>query len=143
MKEFRFKIILILAAIVLSVYLLYPTFQDYQNTKSLNAALESKRNELKKLHPDLTKDQLNQMVTLTDDSIKVADPSILEARKKRVKLGLDLQGGMRVVLEVNTGKLLEKIANTPDDVFRKVLAEAQKESAVTDESVVDLSLIHI
>ncbi len=138
MKEFRFKIILILAAIVLSVYLLYPTFQDYQNTKSLNAALESKRNELKKLHPDLTKDQLNQMVTLTDDSIKVADPSILEARKKRVKLGLDLQGGMRVVLEVNTGKLLEKIANTPDDVFRKVLAEAQKESAVTDESVVDI-----
>lgn len=138
MKEFRFKIILILAAIVLSVYLLYPTFQDYQNTKSLNAALESKRNELKKLHPDLSKDQLNQMVTLTDDSIKVADPSILEARKKRVKLGLDLQGGMRVVLEVNTGKLLEKIANTPDDVFRKVLAEAQKESAVTDESVVDI-----
>jgi SecD/SecF fusion protein len=138
MKEFRFKIILILAAIVLSAFLLYPTFQDYLNTKSLNAALESKRNELKKLYPEFSKDQIDQMVTLAEDSIKIADPSIIDARKKRVKLGLDLQGGMRVVLEVNTAKLLEKIANNPDDVFKKVLADAHKESVVTDESVVDI-----
>lgn len=138
MKEFRFKIILILAAVFLSVYLLFPTYQDYQNTKSLTAALESKRNEFKKQNPNLTKDQIEQMVTLVEDSIKVADPSILDARKKRVKLGLDLQGGMRVVLEVNTAKLLEKIANNPDDVFKKVVDEAQKEAAVTDESVVDI-----
>lgn len=78
------------------------------------------------------------MVTLVEDSIKIADPSILEARKKRVKLGLDLQGGMRVVLEVNTGKLLEKIANNPDDVFKKVMTEAQAEALKTDESVVDI-----
>ena len=108
------------------------------SNKSLTAALESKRNEIQKLNPDLSKDQVNKMVTLVEDSIKVADPSILDARKKRVKLGLDLQGGMRVVLEVNTGKLLEKIAKNPDDVFKKVLAEAQKEAAITDESVVDI-----
>jgi preprotein translocase subunit SecD len=138
MKEYRFKIILILAFIALSVYLLYPTFQDYQNNKSLTAALESTRNKIQKLNPDLSKDQVEKMVTLVEDSIKIADPSILEARKKRVKLGLDLQGGMRVVLEVNTGKLLEKIANNPDDVFKKVLAEAQAEALKTDESVVDI-----
>ena len=84
MKEFRFKIILIVAAILLSVYLLYPTFQDYQNTKSLTASLKSKKNELIKLNPDLTKDQLEKRLTLVEDSIKIADPSILEARKKRV-----------------------------------------------------------
>ena len=138
MKEYRFKIILILAFIALSIYLLYPTFQDYQNNKSLTAALESARNKIQKLNPDLSKDQIEKMVTLVEDSIKIADPSILEARKKRVKLGLDLQGGMRVVLEVNTGKLLEKIANNPDDVFKKVLAEAQAEALKTDESVVDI-----
>ncbi|MBE0550970.1 MAG: protein translocase subunit SecD [Ignavibacterium sp.] len=138
MKEYRFKIILILAFIALSVYLLYPTFQDYQNNKSLTAALESTRNKIQKLNPDLSKDQVEKMVTLVEDSIKIADPSILEARKKRVKLGLDLQGGMRVVLEVNTGKLLEKIANNPDDVFKKVLAEAQAEALKTDEPVVDI-----
>ena len=138
MKEYRFKIILILAFIALSVYLLYPTFQDYQNNKSLTAALESTRNKVKQLNPDLSKEQVERLVTLVEDSIKIADPSILEARKKRVKLGLDLQGGMRVVLEVNTGKLLEKIANNPDDVFKKVLAEAQAEAFKTDEPVVDI-----
>jgi preprotein translocase subunit SecD len=138
MKEYRFKIILILAFIALSVYLLYPTFQDYQNNKSLTAALESTRNKVKQLNPDLSKEQVEKLVTLVEDSIKIADPSILEARKKRVKLGLDLQGGMRVVLEVNTGKLLEKIANNPDDVFKKVLAEAQAEALKTDEPVVDI-----
>lgn len=138
MKEYRFKIILILAFIALSVYLLYPTFQDYQNNKSLTAALESTRNKVKQLNPDLSKEQVEKLVTLVEDSIKIADPSILEARKKRVKLGLDLQGGMRVVLEVNTGKLLEKIANNPDDVFKKVIAEAQAEALKTDEPVVDI-----
>lgn len=138
MKEYRFKIILILAFTALSIYLLYPTFQDYQNNKSLTATLEATRNKVQKLNPDLSKDQVEKLVTLVEDSIKIADPSILDARKKRVKLGLDLQGGMRVVLEVNTGKLLEKIANNPDDVFKKVLAEAQKEALKTDESVVDI-----
>jgi SecD/SecF fusion protein len=138
MKEYRFKLILILAAIALSIYLLYPTFQDYQNSKKLTTELEAKRNEIKKLNPDLSKEQVEKLVTLAEDSIKIADPSILEARKKRVKLGLDLQGGMRVVLEVNTGKLLEKIANNPDDIFKKVLAEAQAEALKTDESVVDI-----
>ena len=138
MKEYRFRIILILAAIALSFYLLFPTYQDYQNTKTLTKELDQKRNELIKLNPNLTKDQLDQRVTLFEDSIKVADPSILDARKKRVKLGLDLQGGMRVVLEVNTGKLLEKIANNPDPVFKKVLTDAEKESMLTDESVVDI-----
>lgn len=138
MKEFRFKIILILAAVFISFYLLFPTYQDYQNTKSLAAALESKRKELKKQDPNLTKDQIEQIVALVEDSIKVADPSILEAKKKRIKLGLDLQGGMRVVLEVNTAKLLEKMANNPDDVFSKVIKEAQREASTTDESVVDI-----
>jgi preprotein translocase subunit SecD len=138
MKEFRFKIILILAAVALSIYLLYPTFQDYQNNKSLTATLDSKRTEFLKQNPDMPKEQLNKMLRLVEDSIKVADPSIVEARKKRVKLGLDLQGGMRVVLEVNTGKLLEKIANNPDDIFKKVLADAEIEAMKTDESVVDI-----
>ncbi|HMN49755.1 MAG TPA: protein translocase subunit SecD [Ignavibacteriaceae bacterium] len=138
MKEYRFKIILILALVALSIYLLYPTLQDYQNTKKLNAELNVEKTVLQKDDPKISKQQLNKQITIFEDSIKAADPSILEARKKRMKLGLDLQGGMRIVLEVNTGKLLEKIANNPDDTFKKVLAEAEKEAAKTDESVVDI-----
>jgi SecD/SecF fusion protein len=138
MKEFRFKIILVLAAIGLSLYLLYPTYQDYQDTKKLDAEIKIREALLKKEDPNISKQRMNTLIGLFKDSINVADPSILEAKKKRVKLGLDLQGGMRIVLEVNTGKLLEKIAKNPDDVFKKVLKEAEKETEKTDESVVDI-----
>lgn len=138
MKEYRYKIIFILAAIALSIYLLYPTFQDQQNSKKVAQLIDAKKSELLKENPGITKSQLNKMIALFEDSLKIADPSILEARKKRIKLGLDLQGGMRVVLEVNTGKLLEKIAVNPDATFKKVLTEAELESQKTDESVVDL-----
>lgn len=138
MKEFRYRFILILAAIVLSIYLLYPTFQDYQYSKQISSVLEEKRQELIQNNPDLTKAQIDRELRVIEDSLKLADPSILEARMNRIKLGLDLQGGMRVVLEVNTGKLLEKIANNPDQVFKSVLAEAEMESDRTDESIVDI-----
>jgi preprotein translocase subunit SecD len=138
MKEFRLRLIIIAAAIALSIYLLYPTYLDFQNSSDIKESLELKREQLKQSYPDLTKSQIDRLITTNEDSILAANPDIVKNREKRVKLGLDLQGGMRVVLEVNTGKLLEKLAKNPDETFRNVLAEAQKESEKTDESVVDI-----
>ena len=138
MKEFRLRLIIILAAIVLSIYLLYPTYLDYQNSKDIKKALSSISNQLKEENPNLTKSQLDKILRAKEDSIMASNPDILKDREKRVKLGLDLQGGMRVVLEVNTAKLLEKLAKNPDEVFKTVIAEAQKESETSDESVVDI-----
>ncbi len=138
MKEFRFKIIIILGLTALCIYLLYPTYVDYQNSNRMNKAIEQRKQELKRNTPGITSSQIDQKILVFEDSIKSADPSIVEARKKRIKLGLDLQGGMRVVLEVNTAKLLEKLAKNPDDTFKQVMKEAEKEAATTDESVVDI-----
>jgi len=138
MKEFRFKIIVIIAALALSVYLLWPTYKDYKNTKSIKEIVTEKQIELKRTYPEITKQDLQKKLIAIEDSIRVSDPSIDDARQKRIKLGLDLQGGMRVVLEVNTAKLLEKLAKNPDDIFKKVLSEAEKETALSDESVVDI-----
>ncbi len=138
MKEFRFKIIIILGVIALCIYLLYPTYVDYQNTKVMNKALEKRKQELKKDNPGMTTSQIDLRLAAMEDSLKTANPSFVEARQKRIKLGLDLQGGMRVVLEVNTAKLLEKLAKNPDETFRSVMKEAEKEAATTDESVVDI-----
>ena len=138
MKEFRFKIILIIAALALSVYLLWPTYKDYRNTKEINEVVQKERVELKESYPEITKQDLNRKLVAIEDSLRTADPSILETRQKRIKLGLDLQGGMRVVLEVNTAKLMEKLAKNPDDVFKSVLSEAEKEAALSNESVVDI-----
>ena len=139
MKEFRLRLIIIVAAVALSIYLLYPTYLDYQNSSDIKENLELKRLQLVKENPDLTKAQIDKLLRTNEDSILAANPDIAKNKEKRVKLGLDLQGGMRVVLEVNTGKLLEKLAKNPDETFRAVLAEAQKESERTDESVVDIT----
>jgi preprotein translocase subunit SecD len=138
MKEFRFRIVLVLAAIVLALYLLYPTYADYQNSQEVNKILDEKKQEFITANPDLTKTQLDKMLEVVEDSILSADREISKTRENRVKLGLDLQGGMRVVLEVNTSQLLSKLAKNPDDDFDEILKEAQDEAFVSDESVVDI-----
>ena len=138
MKELRFRLILILGAIALSVYLLYPTYVDYRNSQRIDKILETRKEQIVKEDPQLTKQLVDLRVTVIEDSIKAADPSIRDARAKRIKLGLDLQGGMRVVLEVNTAELLQKIAKNPDDTFKKVIAKAEKEAETSNESVVDI-----
>ena len=45
---------------------------------------------------------------------------------------------MRVVLEVNTATLLEKLAKSPDDEFKAALAQSEKEAAISNTSLVDL-----
>jgi preprotein translocase subunit SecD len=138
MREFRFRLIIIVAAIVLSIYLLYPTYVDYQNKGNIKETLQQKKEKLLQDNPELNQSQLDRILQVTEDSILTANPDIVKNREKRVKLGLDLQGGMRIVLEVNTGKLMEKLAKNPDDIFIEVLAEAEQEADETDESVVDL-----
>lgn len=138
MKEFRFRLIIIVAAIGLSAYYLYPTFQDYQNTQSIAKTLDAKTDSLKKSSTVISEDQLDKILITIEDSIKLADPAIREARQKRMKLGLDLQGGMRLVMEVNTAKLLEKLANDPDDNYRDILKSAVQEASLSDEPVVDI-----
>lgn len=138
MKEFRLRLIIIIAAIALSIYLLYPTYLDYQNSSDIKQTLASTSKQLLEENPDLSKAQITKILRAKEDSILAANPDIVKDKEKRIKLGLDLQGGMRVVLEVNTSKLLEKLAKNPDETFKIVLAEAQQESERTDESVVDI-----
>jgi len=123
---------------VLCIILLYPTYADYQNNKRISAILERTRSDLKVNNPEITNEEIENKLLTLEDSLKSADPSIAENKQKRVKLGLDLQGGMRVVLEVNTVKMLEKMANKPDDTFNRVIREAEREAAVSDEPVVDI-----
>ena len=138
MKEFRFKLVIIIGAILFSLYLLYPTYLDYQNGKKIKQVLEKDREQINKDDPGLSKTQVDNLLKVKEDSILAANPDIVKNRENRIKLGLDLQGGMRVVLEVNTGKLLEKLAKNPDEVFKTVMAEAEKESEQSDEPLVDI-----
>ena len=116
MKKHRVKIILIIAAVFLSLYFLYPTYQSYRYSEKL-ASLHG---------PD--------SLSYYDSHEK----EIRDARMKRIKLGLDLQGGMRVVLEVDVVKLLDNLAKNKDDVFNAIMAEIRQKAATSDQPLFDI-----
>ncbi|KAF0151834.1 MAG: preprotein translocase subunit SecD [Ignavibacteria bacterium] len=138
MKELRFRLILIFAFIGLSLYLLYPTFQDYQNSKNVSEALKPVEVKIKKNNPELTSSQIQDIVASKKDSILSTNLDYRSAREKRIKLGLDLQGGMYLVMEVNTAKLLEKLAKDPDQQYLDILKVAEAESKKSNENVVGI-----
>jgi preprotein translocase subunit SecD len=113
-RKNRGKIILIIATVLLSLYYLWPTYKDRQLRE--------------------------QMKTLTGaDSIQfleTKESDIRDARAKRIKLGLDLQGGMRVVLEVNVLKLIEDLAKNKDQSFADIIRDVREESKKSEESPV-------
>jgi SecD/SecF fusion protein len=115
-KKNRAKIVLVIAAVALAFYFLYPTYKDYRYTQQLKTKSGS--------------DSLSFLETNEKD--------IRDARLKRMKLGLDLQGGMRVVLEVNVVKFLKDMARGKDDAFNSVMAEIEKETQTTDETIISV-----
>lgn len=116
MKKNRFKIIVILFAVGLSLYFLYPTYKDYNYTQQLR--------------------------TLTGpDSLKFLEEhedDIRDTRFKRIKLGLDLQGGMRVVLEVDVLKLWEDMAKNKEEVFASVMTGVRDEARTSEELLINI-----
>lgn len=138
MKELRFRIIMIVSAILLCLYLLYPTYQDSRNNKEVDAKLVSIEAKIKKNNPSISNAELKDMRSSIKDSILANTPEYKSAREKRMKLGLDLQGGMYLVMEVNTAKLLEKLVKEPDDQFNQILKQSEADSKNTDENVVTI-----
>ncbi len=141
MRKYSFRLFLIALFTILSIYLLYPTYKDYQNTKEIKQKLEVLKAKKLKENPSIKKNELDKYLYQMEDSIRNSDPSIAETRAKRIKLGLDLQGGMYLALEVNTAKMFEKIADKKaDGTFYQVLKEAEKEAKTSDKPFVDIMI---
>ncbi|MDP3445543.1 MAG: protein translocase subunit SecD, partial [Ignavibacteria bacterium] len=138
MKELRFRLILIIGALALSIYLLFPTYQDYRNNNEVAKNLETVEKKIKTSNPTITKIELKDIIQSKKDSILTNNQDYRDAREKRIKLGLDLQGGMYMVMEVNTAKLLEKIAKDTDEQFNQILSDSETESKISDENVVSI-----
>ncbi|MCS7014254.1 MAG: protein translocase subunit SecD [Chloroherpetonaceae bacterium] len=114
MKNNGFRIGLTIAFILLSGWFLYPTVQDYFYNKKLRE------------------------FTSPEDSlafVKENRKSIEAAQEKRLKLGLDLQGGMHVVLEVDVLELLELKARNRDMVFDSIIAATRAAAEASNEKI--------
>ena len=75
MKELRFRAILIVGAIALSVYLLFPTYQDYQNNNRISEIVESIRDSINSANPSISDEELESILEFKDDSLRIADPT--------------------------------------------------------------------
>jgi SecD/SecF fusion protein len=113
---------MIILPIVAAGYLLYPTYQFYML------------------------DQERQSVANDSAALEEWDASHDEeyesAKQKRIKLGLDLRGGMYVTLEVDVMKLIEESADplSVDEDFIAIVEKTRKRTDNTDLDVLDTFL---
>ncbi len=114
----------IVLPVIASLYLLWPTFRAWQ-LGSTEATYKNSKDSV---------GLANFQRSHGDD--------LADAKAKRMKLGLDLQGGMYVTLEADVVKLLEESAQreTIDDIFRQVMDKTRKETENSDEEVLDVFL---
>ena len=124
----RFRIIIIVLALAASVWQLWPTWTYYQ----LNGEREV-------LLADTVGGDLAAAEALSRwDSLHYED--WLGAREGRIKLGLDLRGGIYTTVEVDIPELLYLTADKDlvDDTFEKVIAAVREEARLSDEPVIDI-----
>ena len=66
--------------------------------------------------------------------------TLKRCQELQISLGLDLQGGMNVILEVSVPDVIKSLAgeNAADPTFQKALAEAQKQANESTGDVIEL-----
>ena len=117
MKKNLFRIILTVVFIAAAIMYLLPTYQDYQINKQLAG---------------LTGQDSLDFVTKNADKIR-------KSRDGRIKLGLDLKGGMYVVLDVDVVKLLQDLTKKKDDqTLNQILDELRNVPETSDVPLIDV-----
>jgi preprotein translocase subunit SecD len=118
MQENGFKVFATLAFLALSLWYLFPTLQNY--------LMEERMEELP---PEERVDYVNDNYT-----------EIRDVSERALKLGLDLQGGMHVTLQVRMDALIRALATDTDAAFDQALATARERTDVTGDDFVDVFL---
>ncbi len=106
-RNTRNRFFIVLAVLVLAAYFLYPTVK------------------------------FSLMSDAEKDALKLENQkAFFNLKSKTINLGLDLQGGMHVVLEVDVKELLKRLAKNKDAVFLQALEEAEKRVEASDEDFI-------
>ena len=124
---------MIFLPLVGAAFLLYPTYEAGQ-LQEIKDRYDSKIEKAAK-----SGDQ-DKALSLTNEFSDKYGEDYNNARNKRLKLGLDLQGGIYVTLEVDVIKLIEESAvrEAKDDIFEKVIESTREEAKNSDEDVLQI-----
>jgi len=115
-KKNRGKIFAIVATFGLALYFLFPTYQSYNFSNNMSQLVGE-----------------DSLKYVTENEVAMRD-----AKAKRIKIGLDLQGGMRVVMEVNVLEMLQQMAKNKDDQFTLIMADIAREAQTNNENIITL-----
>lgn len=130
MKKIIGKVLLIVLPVVAAILLLYPTYRANELIKMQNEVYELAKKDTS------SADSLARI----ENFEKQYSAELMSAKQNRLKLGLDLRGGMYVTLEVDIIRLLEESAQSDqiDDTFMEVLNKTKAEAVNSDEDVIDI-----
>lgn len=110
-----FKIGLVVFFFALSAWYLYPSARNYFIQQRIDGMEQQEREEYER-------ENLQRIRNVKEDALK---------------LGLDLQGGMHVTMEVRTDALIRELATDVDQTFEEVLAAARVTADETGASIID------
>lgn len=95
-----------------------------------------KAKEIAKGDPKVEQDYLD---SLSNERVWLGNWTLKDCREMEISLGLDLKGGMNVILEVSVPDVIKALAdNKPDEAFNKALSEAAKQAINSQEDVISL-----
>ena len=77
--------------------------------------------------------------SLSNEKVWLWNWTLKQCREMEISLGLDLKGGMNVILEVSVPDVIKALAdNKPDEAFNKALAEAARLATTSQQDVITL-----
>ena len=77
--------------------------------------------------------------SLANEKVYFGNWTLKQCREMEISLGLDLKGGMNVILEVSVPDVIKALAdNKPDEAFNNALATAAKQATTSQDDVITL-----
>ena len=96
----------------------------------------NKAKEIANGDPKVEQDYLD---SLSNEKVMLWNWTLKQCREMEISLGLDLKGGMNVILEVSVPDVIKALAdNRPDEAFNNALATAAKQAVNSQDDVITL-----
>lgn len=77
--------------------------------------------------------------SLANEKVWLGNYTLKQCREMEISLGLDLKGGMNVILEVSVPDVIKALAdNKSDEAFNQALANAAKQAITSQDDVISL-----
>ena len=121
------KVFAILLTLVCLFYLSFSVVTRHYNNKAKELANGDEKVE---------KDYLD---SLSNEKVYFGNWTLKDCREMEISLGLDLKGGMNVILEVSVPDVIKVLSdNKTDEAFNTALANAAKQATTSQDDVITL-----